>query len=124
MKNLSVENFNNPDGNDCYTPCLVDELSPYHPTQIYIQTGRNFKSLIPEKTTMEDNEDFQNKEHFAQGDEYEKVLSQLTPYKIEECYINVYLPSNFNCKFENNDKSFNVYPTGISCESVNWNTTN
>ena len=76
INNLSVENFQD-EGNNCFTPCLVDEISPYYPTQQYIQTGRDFKLLQPkslyEVAKEDQSENFTNIEHFK-DDSYRKLL--------------------------------------------------
>lgn len=113
----SIENFEN----DCTTPCLIGDINPYDITKALYHAGKNHRikhSVDP--IMMEDLDNMMNtptniesfvsgshiKEGFYGGYVKKEELIQtlkkrLTPYEIEECFLDTYLNSNFFLKFAN-----------------------
>ena len=104
-----IENF----ANDCTTPCLVGDLSPYDFTNALYLAGKNYRiahSVDP--ITMEDVETVT--ESFTSSmdaeelrEETMKTVSEFVP---DECFLNTYLNSNLKFKLDDdtNDREYQV----------------
>jgi hypothetical protein len=113
----SIENFEN----DCTTPCLIGDINPYDFTKALYHAGKNHRirySVDP--IMMEDLdkmvniptniESFVSKSSITEGfyggyvkkhELIQTLKKRLTPYEIEECFLDTYLNSNFFLKFAN-----------------------
>lgn len=102
-----IENF----VNDCTTPCLVGDLSPYDFTNALYLAGKNYRiahSVDP--ITMEDVETVT--ESFTSSmdaqelkEETMKTVSEFVP---DECFLNTYLNSNLKFKLEDTEYQVDI----------------
>lgn len=102
-----IENF----ANDCTTPCLVGDLSPYDFTNALYLAGKNYRiahSVDP--ITMEDVETVT--ESFTSSmdaqelkEETMKTVSEFVP---DECFLNTYLNSNLKFKLEDTEYQVDI----------------
>jgi hypothetical protein len=111
-----IEHF----ANDCTTPCLVGDLSPYDFTQALYLAGKNYRiAHSVEPITMEDIESFTN--HVSSMDAVEmreeamKTISEFVP---DECFLDTYLNSNLKFKLEGDTYPTHAYQVDIKIVKV------